>query len=503
MFVKTTKHSDYTYVITETDIANSFDPLEADQTLNMPVARMIYTTPIEVDQKGDLKSLVLDSFEYDENSQVMTWKVKSGVKFTDETEITPYDVAFAIARMAYARPTFPVVEDISGIKEWLKQKRPLETLPSGIQVENRTIKIQFTRKQDHPLFRFCLEIFSIIPNKCVDKATNKIICKEIPGSGHYKLIEKSTNEIHFENRYKNVIFDATVPQKITFKYLNAAQAIKLAENLDTKTIISGSEIRYSLEEMKLLNEKAVVSYAPASRIVGIILNPNVGAFKDIKCRQVFVKAFRNAFHNLVGNARESESSVFTDLLPGYMNSSDLYNTITNDLSAGEIAICKSKLQKEPIKWLKATNNPKSLLALVMEKVFNELGIEKSEPLVVETQKDEVEFFNNNQLSISGFQTGFWAFDPAGDIQMLLTQNMHKSMKFVSEDQKMQDLIRNLKISGLQSSAFVELNKHIYKESLFNVFSHIRRFFAVKDKKILQEAPVSITSPAPWQLFKVD
>lgn len=503
MLIKTKTPDQYTYVITETGMASSFDPLDADQTLNMPVARMIYTTPIEVDQKGDLKSLILDTFEYDENHQIMTWKVKSGIKFTDSTEITPQDVAFSVARMAFTRPTFPVVEDISGLKEWLKEKSPLESLPSGIQIENKIIKIKFDKKQDHPLFRFCLEIFSIVPKACVDSSTNKITCKEIPGSGHYRLTEKSATELHFEKRDQNVVFGEAVPGKITFKYQTPVQVIEAVTSLDSKTIIAGSELRYSLDEMKQISERAVVSFAPASRIVGVVLNPNVGAFKDLKCRQVFAKAFRDAFRNLVGDARESESSIFTDLLPGYISKSDLQNTIASGLSADDIVRCKSKLQEEPIKWLKATNNQKSLFVQVMEKVFTELGIEKSEPVVMETQKDEVDLFVNNKLSISGFQTGFWAFDPAGDIQMLMTPNMHKSLKFVGEDQKMQELIRKLKSSGLQNSAFTELNKHIYQESLFNVFSHVRRFFVVKDKKILQEAPVSITSPAPWQFFKVE
>jgi len=503
MLSKSTNPNHFTYVITETGVAASFDPLDADQTLNMPVARMVYTTPIEVDQKGDLKSLVLEAFEYDENSQIMTWKVKSGIKFTDESEILPSDVAFAAARMAFARPTFPVVEDIAGVKEWLNQKNPLQSLPAGIQIENNIIKIKFNKKQDHPLFRFCLEIFSIIPKSCVDSITNKITCKEIPGSGHYKLTQKLDSELHFEKRDQNSIFGASVPQNIIFKYLSTSQAVEAASNLDSKTIIAGSELRYSLEEMEQLNKKAVISFAPASRIVGIVLNPNVGAFKDLKCRQVFAKAFRESFHKLVGNARESESSIFTDLLPGYLNQSDLSSSVANDLSIDDIVRCKSKFQQEPIKWLKATNNTKSLFVQVMEKVFTELGIEKSEPVVMETQKDEVDLFANGQLSISGFQTGFWAFDPAGDIQMLMTPNMHKSLKFISEDIKMQDLIRNLKASGLQNSTFTELNKHIYKESLFNVFSHVRRFFVVKDKKLLQEAPVSITSPAPWQLFRME
>ncbi len=284
MLTKTNLRSHFTYVITETGMVNSFDPLDADQTVNLPVARMIYTTPIEVDQKGDLRSLILDAFDYNEATFTMTWKVKSGIKFTDGTEIKPIDVAFAISRMAYTRPTFPVLEDISGLKRWLNEKNPLATLPSGINLEDRTIKISFDKKQDHPLFRFCLEIFSIIPSSCVDINTNKIACKEIPGSGHYKIVNQLNAELHFEKRDKTHIFDLPVPQKITFKYLTSTQAIENSKNMDLKTIISGTELKYSLEEMKQLEENAIVSYAPASRIVGFVLNPNAGAFRDLRCR---------------------------------------------------------------------------------------------------------------------------------------------------------------------------------------------------------------------------
>lgn len=73
----------YTYVITETAIANSFDPLDADQTINLPVARMLYSTPIEININGELTSKILDQFEYDEQNKAVTWKVKTGITYSD------------------------------------------------------------------------------------------------------------------------------------------------------------------------------------------------------------------------------------------------------------------------------------------------------------------------------------------------------------------------------------------------------------------------------------
>ena len=493
----------YTYVITETSAATSLDPLDADQTVNLPVARMLYATPLEVDLKGDLTSKILDLFEYDDQAQVMTWKVKSGLKYSDNSDLTSADVAFAVARMVYTRPTFPVIEDIKGVKEWSKSKDALKSLPEGIQVDGQIVKIQFGKKQDHPLFRFCLEIFSVIPKSCVDIESNKITCKEIPASGHYKMISKTENEFQFEKVDSNPIHGLKAPQKLIFKYMSAQEAVRTAHEFDAQTIIAGSELRYSIDEIKELQSKIKISFAPASRIVGLVINPNVGAFKDKKCRQVFAKAFRDAFHEMVGDARESESSVFTDLLPGYLKNEELYDGISSGLTADDVARCKSQLQSEPIKWLKATNNPKSIFVVVMERVFSELGIGPAAPVVEETQKDEDELFLSGKVAVKGFQTGFWAFDPAGDIQMLMTPNMHKTLQFVSQDAEMQNLIRNLKTSGLEKSAFAKLNQHIYSESLFNVFTHLRRFYAAKDSSLIMEAPVSITSPAPWQVFRME
>lgn len=503
IYSQSVKKDHYTYVITETSAATSFDPLDADQTVNLPVARMLYATPLEVDLKGDLTSKILDLFEYNDQTHVMTWKVKSGLKYSDNSDLTSADVAFAVARMVYTRPTFPVIEDIKGVKEWSKSKDALKSLPEGILVDGQTVKIQFDKKQDHPLFRFCLEIFSVIPKACVDVATNKITCKEIPASGHYKMTSKTENEFQFEKQDSKSIHGLKAPQNLFFKYMSAQDVVKNANEFDTQTVISGSELRYTIDEIKELQSKVKISFAPASRFVGFVLNPNIGAFKDKKCRQVFAKAFRNAFYKIVGDVRESEASIFTDLLPGYLKNEELYNGISSELTAEDIVRCKSQMQSEPIKWLKAKNNPKSIFVVVMEKVFLELGIEPVPPVVQETQKDEDDLFLSGKIAVKGHQNGFWAFDPAGDIQMMMTPNMHKTLQFVSQDAEMQNLIRNLKISGLEKSAFIKLNQHIYSQSLFNVFTHVRRFYAAKDRSLIMEAPVSITSPAPWQVFRIE
>lgn len=98
-----------TFVITETSKYTSLDPLDGDSSQNLPVVRMLFATPIEINADNTLESRVLESFAYDRSSKTIQWVVRSGVTFSDGSPITPDDVAFAVARMTFARPQFPLI----------------------------------------------------------------------------------------------------------------------------------------------------------------------------------------------------------------------------------------------------------------------------------------------------------------------------------------------------------------------------------------------------------
>jgi ABC-type transport system substrate-binding protein len=496
------QNSAYTYVITDTPIYRSLDPLDADQSVNLLVARMLYTTPMEINSSGELHSSLFEQYDYNNETQVMTWKLKSGLKYSDASVLTAEDVAFAVARMIFTRPKFPVIEDIVGVGDWLNEKEALATFPSGIKIDGNLIKIHFEKKQNHPLFRFCLEIFSIIPKKCVNVATNKLNCSDIPYSGHYKLTGQKDNEVYFEKRQTSFGNDFKAPEKIVFKYMQPKEAFEKFKSFDENTILAGNEIRYSLDEMKTMRDSLTLRYMPASRMAAVTLNSQVGAFKDKHCRQYFAQSFRKTYNEIAKGTRKIEYSFVTDLLPGFLKKDDLKSLIEIELTEDVIARCKEKFNREPIYWSKPPAGQKTLFAEIMSRVFDEMGVKKVDPIITETQDLEDELFMKGKISAISFQTGFWALDPAGDIQMLLTPNMHEVLNFVTQDEKLQELIRKLKTNTTDES-FKEVNRYIYEQAIFNVFTHVRRFYASNNKSLLAEAPVSITSPAPWQVFKMD
>lgn len=484
----------YRYVITETAGPNSLDPLDADSTSNLPVARMIYATPLETSENNQLTSRVLESFRYDSAKRQIEWVVKPDLKYEDGTALTPEDVAFAVARMAFTRPLFPVIDAVDGVSDWSKSKGALKNLPAGIRVSENKITIQLKRDVDHPLFRFCLELFSIIPRKCVDPITNKITCAKIPESGPYKIVSQTPSSILFEKR--SVEISKTTPAQIRFEYVSAADLPKSASKFDERTVVAGNESFFTPATLKEIEGKLAVRYTPAARFSVIQINQNVPPFHDKNCRQIFAQTFRTAYHEMAKDA-PIEGSVFTKILPGYLPLKELESP--TPLSPKEIADCKDKLKKTNIPWGYAETEKDMIFFEVLKLTFSKLGIKPTNPITAATRKEFSDIFAEGKVAFYNAGSGFWALDPGGDMKMLFTPNLHKPLRHVSEDSKLQNFIGRLEHD---KSSFGEVNRYLFEEARFNVYTHLRRFFAAKDKALIGEVPFAITSPAPWQVFKV-
>lgn len=490
----------YQYVITETGKPTSFDPLDGDQTQNLPVARMIYTTPLEITSENTLASLVLESFSYDPAARKISWTVKSGLKFNDGSDLNTEDVVFAVTRMAFTRPQFPVVEDIIGIKEWIKEKTPLKSLPKGIKVSGNKIEISFSRSHQHPLFRFCLELFSVIPKKCVNLETNKISCEKLPGSGYYVLTKDSQDSIHFNRSLqKSGYFSG--PESIEFKYIPAVDVVKRFSDLPDTSIVAGNEGLFVLNDLLAIKEKMKLQNLPATRFQVLQINPTVGPFKDKICRQVFAEKFREHFSKLSKGVIRAESSIFVSIVPGYMSEKELNLSVKDKVGSEKVKKCQAELAKSSFKWGYVKNEKNTLFFEALRLTLRELGLDKNEPVALESRKELANQFMEGKVAVFNAGSGFWPLDPAGDLQMLFTPNLHKPLEHISKDEMLQTLIRKVQDNESDTNAFKSVNQYLYEEGMFNVYSHVRRFFAAKDAKLLTEFPAAITSPSPWQVFR--
>ncbi|MBY0471986.1 hypothetical protein K2X30_12540 [bacterium] len=486
----------FDYVITETSGPTSFDPLDADSTNNLPVARMIYATPLEISHENQLSSRVLESFKYDSANKTAKWVVKKDLKFDDGSPMTAQDVAFAVSRMAFTRPKFPVIDTIEGIKPWLDGKEALKSFPKGIKVDGQTITIQFAKNTEHPLFRFSLELFSIIPKKCVDLATNKIVCKEIPASGPYRLTTKDGQYITFEKRDGVDIDGVKVPKQIRFNYISSADVPAKLKTLSQNTVMAGNEQMFPASVMNDMQGQFATKFTPASRFSALLINPHVGPFTDRNCRLYFAKKFRESYKELHGKTQNLEGSIFTKILPGYLSIDDL--EAGQKLADSSLEPCKAVFKNATISWGYNEGEKNSTFVETLKKTFEKIGAKAGNPVVAPDRKTLMEYFSDGKVALFSASSGFWALDPVGDMKMLFTPNLHKVLRFASEDPTLQKMIADLE--GGKTN-FNEVNRYLYGQGVFNVYSHLRRFFASSNKSLLADVPFAITSPAPWQVFK--
>lgn len=484
----------YRYILTETGKFSSLDPLDADASSNLPVARMIYATPLETSNRNELASRVLESFRYDSASRTIEWIVKEGLKFDDGSPLSADDVAFAVSRMAFTRPKFPVLANIEGVEKWSKGKNALSSFPPGISVDGRKVSIRLVEDSEHPLFRFCLELFSIVPRRCVDASTNKIACERIPTSGPYTIAEQTKTSVEFVRRAGEST--EAIPGKIRFEYIAPNDVEKHIHGFDERTIVAGSEADYSGNQLANLQAKIRFQFMPASRFEALIINKNVPPFNDQKCRQMFARSFR-AQIKLMEKDRTIESSLFTKILPGYETASALESAVP--LSEGDASACKTKFGKHDITWAIDEADMDTVFHRALVSTFEEVGAQITKPKVVKTRRELVETFASDRAAFYNTGSGFWALDPAGDLKMLFTPNLHRQIGQVTSDQKLQALLSDVE---RRTDSFRQINEHIFSQSLLNVYGHQRRFFASKNSSLMPEAAFAITSPAPYQTFQV-
>ena len=400
--------------------------------------------------------------------------------------------------MAFTRPKFPLIKLIAGLDAWIKEPAPLKSYPKGITINGNSIEILLTEDYPHPLFRFCLELFGIIPKKCVDFESNKIACEIVPTSGYYTMKENGDNYLLFQKMNGlEAIQGRKYPELIQFKYREAKDAFEDSALGTDATVILSSESKLNRDQIKSIQNKFEVGFTPAAWFTLLQINPNISPFNDPQCRYEFSNIFRNNFEKISGET--SEASVFTKLVAGYKSSDDLLKYFENK-SAVKNSNCLKKFKGAKIPWGFDKSTPSTFINSVIQ-TAKDLEIDVTGPIEFKDRKDEVDQFSSGKSAFMYGRTGFWALDPTGDIQMLFTPNLHKGLQNFWNDEKLQDLLKNIVKKGNVNMDSVDaINNYLFAEAKFNVYSHIRRFYASKNKNLVQHLPIGITSPSPWHLF---
>jgi hypothetical protein len=483
----------------DTGYPNSFDPLDADKFINMSRARMLFATPIEVSYENKLTSNVLSEFSYDREKLEIKFIVKENIFYSDNSKITVDDIVFSILRMAQARPDFPVLRKIVGIKEWLEKKDPLKSKPTGISIEKNEIKIKLTTNTPNPLFRFSLELFSIIPRSLINPDTNKLIGMP-PSSGYYKIESSDINSISF-TKIKEVerSYKIEAPSKIKFKYISVKDLSKEDFQFSNNAILTGLDVRLDLEGLSELRNKFKFKYLPNTRFKTVLINPNIPPFDNAVCRRQFARELRKTYSEFQHKTYTVSASVFSKVIPGYRDDEFFEKKFESDSQH------KCEWNKFEIPWTSIKDPIATFDNIAVFKTLIRLGVGFKVLPALDNLDQLNGLFKNNKVAFDFFRSGFWAQDAIGDTEMIFTPNMHDPLHFVNQNLELRKSIQNLDHVDESNidDAMASVNLSIYKDSTMVPVLHSRVFYAANNIESINELPQAVVHPAPWQVFNLN
>lgn len=482
--------TELTYIITETRGIDSFDPISADSTQNLPVMRMLYATPLESGDGNSLESSILSEFRYNSETRTIHFRVKPGLSFADGQKLTAEDVALAITRMAYFRPTFPVIKNIVGVAEWSERKQGIVSPPAGIVIQDDSIVIHLDRPHVNPLFRFCLELFSIIPKSCVDLTSGKLSCRQPAFSGYFRLADASLNETSFAIRSEDGAPKLKQKiSKVTFRYQTLEEACSRKLKIDE--VIAGSETEFLVSNCRNLVADKQIHWLPSARFLVLRFNPHHSLFLRREARQYFAERVRQVLRQ-DANSVDVQRGLFSRLLPGYLSSAEFPEP--------DERFASSFKDKEIVLPVGGPNIVSAASSAVIE-VAHQLGM-RVETVEPSNQAESVAKFINGEFAVTVGGSGFWAQDPVGDLTMWFTKNLHKTMTFAWEDDGIYSRLYELEneLDPKQIKTKMEsFNQYLYDQSIIAPIVHFRRLFISSSLAGDLLIPQAITSPAPWQL----
>ena len=457
-----------TFINTISGVFSSFDPLDADYSKNIRVMRLLYSTPVEKDENGKLSSSILDRFEYDETLKTLTFQLKSDLKFSDGTSISLDDLKMSILRMLHERPTFDPLKYIEGIDKWQEQGKKLDNLPSGLSLneKNRTLTIKLSKHVNHPFERFTMEIFSVIPKKCIDIKSARMTCTSPPFSGDYILEANDPPFFKFRKRSSK----KNIPEKLNIVFMSPVRIIKYLDNFKSNHVILANEIDIPPDHRFFIKNKFRDNSIPEVRFFALVLNKRTETFKDKRVRQYFAKEYRATLKNLFGR---EDGSIFTQISPGYIPLADLYGTIENFTEKEEQEI-KNHLKKHPPKWMKNSFANHDPFQIYLKETLKRMGIRESSILPEKDRTKEMELWKKGAFDIRPTHSGLDTNDPTLDLKMLFTKNMHYFLIDLQDDfqlQKMLGSINHTQVKKMDIDLLKKINQYLFEDSVFSIVAN--------------------------------
>jgi Bacterial extracellular solute-binding proteins, family 5 Middle len=484
------------FVLTEQDSPTSLDPLDSDNSNNLHASQMVHRSILEVGIDNTLTSSILSGFSYEREQRKIVFSVNDQARFSDGTPVRAEDVALSIKRMINARPAFPVLRHVKGVRSWVEREHPLQHALEGIQVDGAQITVSLDEDLTNPLFRFALPLFGVVKSSCVD-LTNGSLRKGCPTSGYYDLETWDSGHLVFRLNERASLQKINLRRHIHLKYFKDPVSDQLVRTFREPAVIQSVESRRAdADRLQTEAYRFTRQEQPLSRFTAFLLSPR-NVFHNPACRRIFADRLRTALHERHDLA-DQENSLFSRLLPGYLSNESLAKNAPR-IERTEEDDCMKQFKGQRVRYAEVTWIQGDAFFEALKATCLQLGL-VPEPLPDAPRTKVFEAFVNGQQDVLLGGSGFWPFDPVGDLQMLFTPGLHKPLTFVTKDPKLRGWLGNLETEENPAGTMAAINQHIYDSSLLNVFSHIKRVYLTTPNGVSEKIPVAITPPAPWQMF---
>lgn len=256
----------------------TIDPLATTATATRDVARNIFEQLVTFDRNMEVQPMLAESFEIDENSNTVTFKLREGVMFHNGEEMTSEDV-------------------VASMERWVEKSAQASSFLSGTTFtaeDDYTVVAQLEKTGSIDMFIFAdvTQIAAIMPKEVVEAATETGVTEYI-GTGPYQFTEWKQDQYIHLTRFEDYANRSEEANGLAGQKNAYADEIYLHIVTDPSTRVTGLQTgEYHIGNFIPYDNAAQLEADPnvenniqEASFGGLIFNKKEGVFADIKMRQ--------------------------------------------------------------------------------------------------------------------------------------------------------------------------------------------------------------------------
>lgn len=469
-----------------------FDPITNKYPGKEKFLQFIFASPLEIDDFGNFTSFILKDFSYKKVKRRISFKLKDNIKFSDGTPISIEDVAFAILRMMYLVPGYPVLRDIKGVDEWLKSESPLKNYPSGFKLRPGKLSITLKNPVKTPLYGFSHSFYSVLPKSCFNLDNGNLKCSFPPSSGRF-ILEPPGRQSYFRFK-KRPDTNEPVPETIWLINISPRVLFSYLPWLKKNTVVMVNNIDLPPGHLDLLSAQLHRYMFPAARTLSILINKNNSTFADQKIRQFIASEFRKTIES---EGHLVTGSVFPSILPGYRSVLQLQRGKKEPFSEQEKAKMIAHLKKHHPVLLQQDLDQYDTFWNICQRTFRRLKIRFD----IYKNRGRLPFskvWYDGHIGISLIYRGFWPENPYYDFLDLTIPHIFPKTAFLNDYPNMPVYVSNWNLFK-EPKILTKINQFLFDNAEMAPVAQYSRYF-FSSHKVEHFLPYSKTTPYVWNFF---